>query len=163
LAGLTKQCGTPSSSGPSHCRARNAIWNATPSNAAQCEGSAQRGLCSSGISNADGDFLQVDDCPALCANTSMASLRVIAALEWGLSVICALRRMHFVRRALLRETPLTAAATRLAADHGLWEPDLSAPLLFTTQYSEQHLWKPSDCYQSALSPEPTVFIDTQFG
>jgi hypothetical protein len=33
---------------------------------------------------------------------------VIAALEWGLSVICALRRMHLVRRALLRETPLTA-------------------------------------------------------
>jgi hypothetical protein len=62
----------------------------------------------------------------------MASLRVIAALEWGLSVICALRRMHLVRRALLRETPLTATATRLATDHGFWERDLSASLLFIT-------------------------------
>jgi hypothetical protein len=33
----------------SHRRTRNAIWNATPSNAAQCEGSARCGLCSFGI------------------------------------------------------------------------------------------------------------------
>jgi hypothetical protein len=33
----------------------------------------------------------------------------------------ALRGMHLVRRALLRETPLTATATRLATDHGFWE------------------------------------------
>ena len=56
------------------------------------------------FSNADGDFLQGDDCPTVYAKTSMASHRVIAALEWGLSVICALRRMHLVRRALL-QTP----------------------------------------------------------
>ena len=29
---------------------------------------------------------------------------MIAALEWGLSVICVLRRVHLVRRAPLRET-----------------------------------------------------------
>jgi hypothetical protein len=45
-------------------------------------------------------YLQGDDCLTLCAKTSMASLGVIAALEWGLSVIYALRRMHLVCRAL---------------------------------------------------------------
>jgi hypothetical protein len=50
-------------------------------------------------------YLECDDCLTLCAKTSTASLGVIAALEWGLSIICALRRMHLVRRALLRETP----------------------------------------------------------
>jgi hypothetical protein len=54
------------------------------------------------FSSADGDFLQGDNCPTLCAKTSMTSLGVIAGLEWGLSVICALRRMHLVRRALLQ-------------------------------------------------------------
>jgi AraC-like DNA-binding protein len=32
-----------------------------------------------------------------------------------------LRRMHLVRRALLRETPSTATVTRLATDCGFWE------------------------------------------
>jgi AraC-like DNA-binding protein len=32
-----------------------------------------------------------------------------------------LRRMHLVRRALLRADPSTATVTRLATDHGFWE------------------------------------------
>jgi len=148
LAGLTKQCGTPSSSGPSHCRARDAIWNATPSNAAQCGGSAQRGLCSSGISNADGDFLQGDDCPTLCANTSMASLRVIAALEWGLSVICALRR---IRLSAVRsyESPLDRDCN--ATCHQPWllgarsERFAAACRASLGETPSETLRRPSDC------------------
>jgi hypothetical protein len=59
-------------------------------------------------SNADGDFLQGDDRQTLCAKTSMASLRVIAALEWGAIHHLRFAQMHLVRRALLRENPLTA-------------------------------------------------------
>ncbi len=32
-----------------------------------------------------------------------------------------LRRMHLVRRALLRADPSMATVTRLATDHGFWE------------------------------------------
>jgi AraC-like DNA-binding protein len=32
-----------------------------------------------------------------------------------------LRRMHLVRRALLRAEPLRATVTRVATDHGFWE------------------------------------------
>jgi AraC-like DNA-binding protein len=32
-----------------------------------------------------------------------------------------LRRMHMVRRALMREDPSTATVTRLATDYGFWE------------------------------------------
>lgn len=43
------------------------------------------------FSNANGDLLQGDDCLTLCAKTSIASLGVIAALEWAhpLSALCA--------------------------------------------------------------------------
>jgi hypothetical protein len=93
----------------------SAIWDATPSNAAQSVGHARRGLCKSGIFRTRTEifFFEGADCPTLCAKTSMVPLRVIAALEWGLSVICDLRRMHLVRRALLREIPY-CDCTRLA-------------------------------------------------
>jgi hypothetical protein len=93
-------------------------------------------------------FLQGADGPTLCAKTSKTSLRLLAALEWDLSVICALRRMHVVRRALLRETALTTTAARLVTDHGFWERDLSASPLFTTHCPEKRLRKLCDGHQT---------------
>ena len=37
----------------------------------------------------------------------------------------ALRRMHLVRRALLRSTPAKATVTQLATDYGFWDSGAS--------------------------------------
>jgi AraC-like DNA-binding protein len=61
----------------------------------------------------------------ICAatNTSERTLRNACEEHLGMGPIryLALRRMHLVRRSLLRADPSTATVTRLATDHGFWE------------------------------------------
>jgi AraC-like DNA-binding protein len=61
----------------------------------------------------------------ICAAIGVAerTLRVACEEHLGMGPIryLSLRRMHFVRRALLRADPSTATVTRLATDHGFWE------------------------------------------
>jgi AraC-like DNA-binding protein len=61
----------------------------------------------------------------ICAVLGVAerTLRVACEEHLGMGPIryLSLRRMHLVRRALLRADPSTATVTRLATDHGFWE------------------------------------------
>lgn len=61
----------------------------------------------------------------ICAAIGVAerTLRVACEQHLGMGPIryLSLRRMHLVRRALLRADPSTATVTRLATDHGFWE------------------------------------------
>jgi AraC-like DNA-binding protein len=61
----------------------------------------------------------------ICAAIGVAerTLRVACEEHLGMGPIryLSLRRMHLVRRALLRADPSTATVTRLATDHGFWE------------------------------------------
>src|SRR5258706_1376829 len=61
----------------------------------------------------------------ICAAIGVAerTLRVACEEHLGMGPIryLSFRRMHLVRRALLRADPLTATVTRLATDHGFWE------------------------------------------
>jgi AraC-like DNA-binding protein len=61
----------------------------------------------------------------ICAGIGVAerTLRLACEEHLGMGPIryLSLRRMHLVRRALLRADPSTATVTRLATDHGFWE------------------------------------------
>jgi AraC-like DNA-binding protein len=61
----------------------------------------------------------------ICAAIGVAerTLRVACEEHLGMGPIryLSLRRMHLVRRALLRAEPLRATVTRVATDHGFWE------------------------------------------
>jgi AraC-like DNA-binding protein len=61
----------------------------------------------------------------ICAGIGVAerTLRVACEEHLGMGPIryLSLRRMHLVRRALLRADPSTATVTRVATDHGFWE------------------------------------------
>jgi AraC-like DNA-binding protein len=61
----------------------------------------------------------------ICAAIGVAERTLRAACEECLGMgpirYLSLRRMHLVRRALLRADPSTATVTRLATDHGFWE------------------------------------------
>ena len=61
----------------------------------------------------------------ICAAIGVAerTLRVACEEHLGMGPIryLSLRRMHLVRRALLRADPSTATVTRVATDHGFWE------------------------------------------
>src|SRR5258708_2341142 len=61
----------------------------------------------------------------ICAAIGVAerTLRAACVEHLGMGPIryLSLRRMHLVRRALLRADPSTATVTRLATDHGFWE------------------------------------------
>jgi AraC-like DNA-binding protein len=61
----------------------------------------------------------------ICAAIGVAerTLRFACEEHLGMGPIryLSLRRMHLVRRALLRADPSTATVTRLATDHGFWE------------------------------------------
>jgi AraC-like DNA-binding protein len=63
--------------------------------------------------------------PEICAaiNTSERTLRNACEEHLGMGPIryLALRRMHLVRRALLRAIYSTTTVTRIATDHGFWE------------------------------------------
>ena len=63
--------------------------------------------------------------PEICAalSTSERSLRKACEEHLGMGPIrfLALRRMHLVRRALLRAFPSTTTVTRIAIDHSFWE------------------------------------------
>jgi transcriptional regulator GlxA family with amidase domain len=54
---------------------------------------------------------------------SERTLRTACEEHLGMGPIryLSLRRMHLVRRALLRADPSTATVTRIATDHGFWE------------------------------------------
>jgi len=61
----------------------------------------------------------------ICAAIAVSERTLRAACEEHLGMgpirYLTLRRMHLVRRALLRADPSTATVTRLATDHGFWE------------------------------------------
>jgi AraC-like DNA-binding protein len=61
----------------------------------------------------------------ICGAIGVAERTLRAACEEHLGMgpirYLTLRRMHLVRRALLRADPSTATVTRLATDHGFWE------------------------------------------
>jgi AraC-like DNA-binding protein len=61
----------------------------------------------------------------ICAAIGVAerTLRICCEQHLGMGPIryLSLRRMHLVRRALLRADPSTATVTRIATDHGFWE------------------------------------------
>jgi AraC-like DNA-binding protein len=61
----------------------------------------------------------------ICAAIGVAERTLRAACEEHLGMgpvrYLSLRRMHLVRRALLRADPATITVTRLATDHGFWE------------------------------------------
>lgn len=61
----------------------------------------------------------------ICAAIGVAdrTLRVACEEHLGMGPIryLSLRRMHLVRRALLRADPSTATVTRIVTDHGFWE------------------------------------------
>jgi AraC-like DNA-binding protein len=63
--------------------------------------------------------------PEICTAiaTSERTLRTACDEHLGMGPIryLALRRMHLVRRALLRAIPSTTTVTRIATDHGFWE------------------------------------------
>jgi AraC-like DNA-binding protein len=63
--------------------------------------------------------------PEICAAIGAAerTLRVACEQHLGMGPIryLALRRMHLVRRALLRAAPSTTTVTRIATDYGFWE------------------------------------------
>ena len=60
-------------------------------------------------------------CTAIAA--SERTLRIACEEHLGMGPIryLALRRMHLVRRALLRAVSSTTTVTRIATDHGFWE------------------------------------------
>ena len=61
----------------------------------------------------------------ICAAVGAAERTIRAACEYHLGMgpirYLALRRMHLVRRALLRADSSTATVTKIATDHGFWE------------------------------------------
>jgi AraC-like DNA-binding protein len=61
----------------------------------------------------------------ICAAIGVAERTLRAACEEHLGMgpirFLTLRRMHLVRRALLRAEPLTSTVTRVVTDHGFWE------------------------------------------
>jgi AraC-like DNA-binding protein len=61
----------------------------------------------------------------VCAaiGTAERTLRVVCEQHVGMGPIryLNLRRMHLVRRALLRTAPSTATVTQIATDYGFWE------------------------------------------
>jgi AraC-like DNA-binding protein len=71
--------------------------------------------------NPDQPLYLTEICGAIAV--SERTLRVACEEHLGMGPIryLSLRRMHLVRRALLRADPSTATVTRLATDHGFWE------------------------------------------
>jgi AraC-like DNA-binding protein len=71
--------------------------------------------------NPDRPLYLTEICAAL--GTADRTLRLACEEHLGMGPIryLTLRRMHLVRRALLRENPLTTTVTRLATDYGFWE------------------------------------------
>jgi AraC-like DNA-binding protein len=71
--------------------------------------------------NPDTPLYLTEICTAI--GVAERTLRVACEEHLGMGPIryLSLRRMHLVRRALLRADPSTATVTRLATDHGFWE------------------------------------------
>jgi transcriptional regulator GlxA family with amidase domain len=63
--------------------------------------------------------------PEICAAIGVAERTLRASCEEHLGMgpirYLTLRRMHLVRRALLRTAPSKATVTRIVTDHGFWE------------------------------------------
>ena len=98
----------------------------------------------------------------ICAAIGVAerTLRVACEEHLGMGPIryLSLRRIHFVRRALLRADPSTATVTRLATDHSFWELgrfSVAYRVLFDESPSES-LRRPPDDLRISLSRPSTV-------
>ena len=98
----------------------------------------------------------------ICASIGVAerTLRGACDEQLGMGPIryLKLRRMHLVRRALLRADPSTATVTRLATDHGFWELGRFA-VAYRTMIGESPsvtLHRPADDNRLVLN-RPTSF------
>ena len=98
----------------------------------------------------------------ICAAIGVAerTLRVACEEHLGMGPIryLSLRRIHFVRRALLRADPSTATVTRLATDHGFWKLgrfSVAYRALFDESPSES-LRRPPDDLRISLSRPSTL-------
>src|SRR5260370_25884967 len=87
----------------------------------------------------------------ICAAIGVAERTLRAACEEHLGMgpirYLNLRRMHLVRRTLLRADPSTATVTRLATDHGFWKLrrfSVAYRALFDESPSESLLRPPDD-------------------
>jgi transcriptional regulator GlxA family with amidase domain len=95
----------------------------------------------------------------ICAAIGVAERTLRAACEEHLGMgpirYLSLRRMHLVRRALLRADPSTATVTRIATDHGFWELgrfSVAYRALFGEPPSESLRRPPDDLRISPTSP-----------
>jgi len=90
----------------------------------------------------------------ICAGIGVAERTLRNACEEHLGMgpirYLALRRMHLVRRALLRADPSTATVTRLATDHGFWELGR-----FSVAYRALFGESPSDSLRRPSEDRPT--------
>jgi AraC-like DNA-binding protein len=71
--------------------------------------------------NPDQPLYLTEICAAIGVEERTLRVACEEHLEMGPIRYLSLRRMHLVRRALLRADPSTATVTRLATDHGFWE------------------------------------------
>jgi transcriptional regulator GlxA family with amidase domain len=99
----------------------------------------------------------------ICAVIGVAerTLRIACEEHLGMGPIryLSLRRMHLVRRALLRADPSTATVTRLATDHGFWELgrfSVAYRALFDESPSESLRRPPDDLRISLNRPSSLV-------
>jgi AraC-like DNA-binding protein len=92
----------------------------------------------------------------ICAAIGVAERTLRAACEQHLGMgpvrYLSLRRMHLVRRALLRADPSMATVTRLATDHGFWELGR-----FSVAYRALFGESPSDSLRRPADDRPTFF------
>jgi AraC-like DNA-binding protein len=91
----------------------------------------------------------------ICAavGVSERTLRVVCEEHLGMGPIryLSLRRMHLVRRALLRADPSTTTVTRIATDHGFWELGR-----FSVAYRSLFGDSPSDSLRRRSADRPGV-------
>jgi AraC-like DNA-binding protein len=102
--------------------------------------------------------------PEICTAIGAAerTLRIACEQHLGMGPIryLALRRMHLIRRALLRAAPSTTTITRIATDHGFWELgrfSVNYRALFAETPSAT-LQRPSDDRRVLLN-RPSSFAD----
>jgi AraC-like DNA-binding protein len=94
----------------------------------------------------------------ICAAIGVAERTLRASCEehMGMGPIryLSLRRMHLVRRALLRAASTEATVTRLATDHGFWELGH-----FSVAYRELFGESPSESLRRPPSGDRPIFLD----
>ncbi|MDH2351199.1 helix-turn-helix domain-containing protein [Bradyrhizobium sp. SSUT112] len=101
--------------------------------------------------NPDQPLYLMEICTAI--GVSERTLRVACEKHLGMGPIryLALRRMHLVRRALLRADPSRTNVTRIATDHGFWELGR-----FSVNYRELFGESPSESLRRSSEERPII-------